>query len=118
MGVDDEPTDVTDPVVGGTLRFDLQGAEASAGGAIWLGLPTGQTYAGLGRNCYFYFPLNIILELAPLVPDAAGRASFSLPLVNNPSLIGAQLHAQAFQWHAVNSFGLDFSNGVKLTFGL
>lgn len=109
--------DASDAQLGGTLRFDLYSAEASAGGAIWLGLPTGQTYLGLGRNCHFYFPLSQIVVLTPLVPDPTGRATFSMPVVDHPGLVGVQIHAQAVQWYAINSWGLDSSNGVKLTLG-
>ena len=52
------------------------------------------------------------------MPDASGRASLSFALVNGPALIGLQISAQAFQWYAFNPYGLDYSNGVRLTFGL
>jgi hypothetical protein len=62
--------------------------------------------------------VTTVLELGPLVPDATRRASFAFPVPNEPAVIGFQMNVQAVQWYTYNSLGLDYSNGVRLTFGM
>ena len=108
--------DVTDPALGSLVRFDVRGAEASVSGAVWFGFSGSPVF--VGWNCHFYFPLNFIIEIGRLVPNSAGRGSLSFVMPIDPALIGGQFTAQAFQWYAINPYGIDYSNGKRLTVGL
>lgn len=62
--------------------------------------------------------LSVNLDVTSVLVPVASQATASLPVPNNPALIGVQIGAQSAAFHAeANSFGVITSNGVRLTIG-
>jgi hypothetical protein len=62
--------------------------------------------------------LSVNLDVTSLLVAAGGQATSTLPVPNNPTLIGVQIGAQSAAIYAeANPFGMTTSNGVRLTVG-
>ena len=86
-----------------------------ASNTLWAGasLPLDLTPFG-APGCTLLTGLNLLL---PAATDASGNAALTLPIPNNPALIGLQVF---FQWQVFdpsqNALGVVFSDGLGVTF--
>ena len=62
--------------------------------------------------------LSVNLDVTNVLVASGGQATSTLPVPNNPSLIGVQIGAQSAAFYGeANAFGMTTSNGVRLTIG-
>lgn len=104
------------PWLGETLIVSISGLLPSTGNIVLYFAPAALTPPGdlavVGApGCFLYVnPAGALLLPLPAA-DGSGRTTWTLPIPNDPSLLGAPLHNQVFQWDAgANPFGAAFSN--------
>ena len=109
-----QPLTATDPALGTTMKMTVSGMGASQAALILLAGPTtAPTAFGQG---WLYFDLSTIYM--GLVVTPAGGGATTLPVPNDPALVGAQIAGQGFVYPSTTPpIGVDFTNGVLLTFG-
>nr|MCU0867900.1 hypothetical protein [Planctomycetota bacterium] len=62
--------------------------------------------------------LAVNLDVTNVLVASGGQATSTLPVPNNPSLIGVQIGAQSAAFYGeANAFGMTTSNGLRLTIG-
>lgn len=103
-----------------TLDLEISGNLPSGVGAIllgfdptqYLGIPLPASLAGIGAaGCEMLVPPKRVFAAAV---DAAGIASISISVPDNPSVIGLEIYAQwALLDPAANPLGVVVSNGIK-----
>lgn len=104
------------PRINNTFQMDLSSANASAPTVFVIGV--GPTPTPIGGGCNLYVALTPILSWTT-VTNASGNATLSLPVANDPNLLGFLAHAQnltadpAGAWFNI----LSFSNALKLVVG-
>ncbi len=107
----------TDPALGKTMTWTLARIPQ---GKVALALLCAPTHAptGLGSG-WLYFNTARIFGGFAMVPAGGGsRATLKLPIPNNPALAGFSMASQAFVGPTTTPpIGIDFSNGLLLTFG-
>ncbi len=108
------PLTATDPALGTTMKMTLSGMGTSQAGLLILAAPT--TNPTAISPGWIYFDIST-LYMGIVVTPAGGGAT-TLPVPNDPALVGAQIASQGFVYPASTPpIGVDFTNGVLLTFG-
>ncbi len=108
------PFTATDPALGGNMTLTVSGMGSGKGALILLAAPTSAP-AAFGESWLHFNPLIIYMGL---VVTPAGGGSTTLTVPNDPALVGAKIASQAFVYPtATPPIGVDFTNGVLLTFG-
>ncbi len=107
----------TDPVLGQTMTWTLEGIPQGKVALALLCAPT-HTPTWLGGG-WLYFNIKRIFAGFALIPSGgSGTATLKLPVPNSPALTGFSMASQAFMGPtATPPIGIDFSNGLLLTFG-
>ncbi len=104
------------PVLNGTFTMSLADGRASSPTVFVIGV--GPTPTPVGGGCNLYVALSPVLSWTTLT-NGSGDASVSLPVANDPNLLGFLTHAQNLTadpngaWFNV----LSFSNALKLVVG-
>ncbi len=108
------PFTATDPAIGTTMKMTVSGMGSSQAGLLILAAPTtAPTAFGPG---WLYFDLSTLY--LGIVVTPAGGGSTTLPVPNDPALVGAQIAGQGFVYPtSTPPIGADLTNAVLLTFG-
>jgi len=110
----------TTPTLGSTLTLTTTNFTAAAAVGIQVlsttGINPGVDLAPLGMPGCFQYAAPTALYT---INVAAGAATYSMPIPNNPALMGFQMFAQSAGFATgANTLGLVTSNGVALTVGI
>jgi ELWxxDGT repeat protein len=107
---------MTDPVLGGVMWIDGDGADPGSFGAVFLGISRAASLP-LGAGCRAWVDLSLHVTLTPFqVTVPTWKQNLAIPL--DPSFTGVTLTAQAFFGGTRSPLGYEGSNGVRLTFGM
>lgn len=98
------------PAIGTSFNVNLANARATAPAVLWMG--TSQTSISLpsAPGCRLLASFETF-PLASVLTSATGTASFTMPIANNPALIGNRFYQQWTIFDPVNPLGLVFTNG-------
>ncbi len=108
------PFSATDPAIGANMKLTLSGMASNQAGLLILAAPT-TTPTAFGTGWLYFNPLAIYMGI---VVTPAGGGSTTLPVPNDPALVGAQIASQGFVYPtSTPPIGVDFTNAVLLTFG-
>ncbi len=103
----------TDPALGGQAEIRILGMNPGQGGVILLTLPT-NNYSAFGKGL-IYVDLFAIQAEFMVSPGIGGK--ITLPVPNNPILIGGRMVTQGVVYPTTGLLGIDLTNGVFLTLG-
>ncbi len=106
-------TTATDPVLGGQTVISILGMNPGQGGVILLTLPT-NNYSTFGKGL-IYVDLFAIQAEFMVSPGIGGK--ITLPVPNNPILIGGRMVTQGVVYPTTGLLGIDLTNGIFLTLG-